>query len=112
MILTDLADAYATNYDVVKASANNVFTKDSTWKDITSDLIVPTLIKGSEKDYTLLMRDTKNIKESVKDNYKLFINNRNRFNIINTNENKQTIIGPMPDTGSTQTELSKYEIGQ
>ena len=112
VILTDLADAYATNYDVVKASANNVFTKDSTWKDITSDLIVPTLIKGSEKDYTLLMRDTKNIKESVKDNYKLFINNRNRFNIINTNENKQTIIGPMPDTGSTQTELSKYEIGQ
>jgi hypothetical protein len=58
------------------------------------------------------MRDTKNIKDSVKDNYKVFINNRNRFNIINTNENKQTIIGPTPDTGTTQTELSKYEIGQ
>ena len=54
----------------------------------------------------------KSIEEQNNINYKLFINNKNRFNIINTNENKQTIIGPLPDTGSTQTELTKYEMGQ
>jgi RNAse (barnase) inhibitor barstar len=110
--LTLLADAYTSNYDAVKLGTNNVFTTESTWKDMTTDLITPTLIKGGEKDYTLSMRDTRNIKESAKNNYTLFINNRNMFNIINTNENKQTIIGPTPDTGTTQTELSKYEIGQ
>lgn len=110
--LTDLAKTYTDNYDIVKTNVNNVFTTNSSWKDITADLIVPSLIKGSEEDYKLSMRDTQNIKESAKNSYSLFINNRNRFNIINTNENKQTIIGPIPDTGSTQTELSKYEIGQ
>ena len=110
--LTNISTEYNLNYDEVKARVNSVFTKTSPWEDITTDLIVPTLIKGSEKDYILSMRDTKNIKNSAKESYKLFINNKNRFNIINSSENKQTIIGPTPDTGTTQTELSKYEIGQ
>jgi len=110
--LGGIADKYNSNYDVVKTKVNTVFTTGATWKDISTDLIVPTLIKGSEEDYKLSMRDTKNIINTAKDNYKLFINNKNRFNIINTNENKQTIIGPLPDTGSTQTELTKYEMGQ
>jgi hypothetical protein len=110
--LTNISAAYNTNYDVVKSNVNNIFTNDVTWKDVTTDMIVPTLIKGSESDYTLSMRDTKNIKTSVKENYKVFINNRNTFNIINTNQNKQTIIGPLSDTGTTLTELSKYEIGR
>ena len=110
--LTNISTAYNSNYDLVKSDVNSVFTKTSPWEDITTDLIVPTLIKGSEEDYKLSMRDTKNIKNSAKESYKLFINNKNRFKIINSSENKQTIIGPTPDTGTTQTELSKYEIGQ
>ena len=64
------------------------------------------LIRGTRPDYTLVLKDTVDVKKSVLDNYKIFTKYRNVFNIINQSEVPEVV------EQATETELSKYNKGE
>lgn len=85
--LTDINTNYNNNYNDVKVNVNNVIagnTNSSSIVDITPALVSQNFMKGDASAYTLVIRDAKGIKDSVKNNYKLFTTYMNEFNIVTT----------------------------
>lgn len=69
-------DSYSSIININKALDNNL----QEYYDVNTT--VKSLIKGTEDDYTLTLKQTKDIPLSVKNNYKSFTNKRDLFTII------------------------------
>ena len=92
-LLTDLNNNYTDNYNNVKMNINNILAGNnntSSIVEITADRVSQSFIKGDASSYTLVIRDAKGIKDSVKNNYKLFTNYMSEFNINNNTTTPQT----------------------
>lgn len=89
--ISNLTVAYNDNHDKVTLAFNNILTGNASLNPITPATVSAGLIKGSTGDYTVVIRDTNGVKESVKNNYKLFTAYQQLFNIKSTNETAQTV---------------------
>jgi hypothetical protein len=95
-------DSYTENAKNVNGFINEILTGDYVTADLDVNFITNKLLKGDLNDYTLVIKDTKEVKGSALSNYMVFTNTRGLFNIIpenNVNESVEEI---------NETELSKY----
>ena len=86
ILLTPINTEYTKNYNSVLKSVNKIITNTESETELTPQIFVDNLIKGGVDDYTLTIKDTKKIKESVENNYKTFTSLKALFNITSESE--------------------------
>ena len=86
ILLTPINTGYTKNYNSVLKSVNKIITNTESETELTPQIFVVNLIKGGVDDYTLTIKDTKKIKESVENNYKTFTSLKALFNITSESE--------------------------
>jgi hypothetical protein len=89
-LLTPINTEYTKNYNNVLKSVNKIITNTESETELTPQIFVDNLIKGGVDDYTLTIKDTKKIKESVENNYKTFTSLKALFNITTQSEEPET----------------------
>ena len=85
-LLSPINKDYTTNYNSVLKTVNKIITNTESETELTPQIFVDNLIRGSVDDYTLTIKDTKKIKESVENNYKTFTSLKALFNITSESE--------------------------
>ena len=105
---TTLNTDYTKNIKKVNDSVVKIITETNSGETILDNpmFFESNLTRGNEVDYTLVLKDTVDVKKSVLDNYKIFTKYRNVFNIINQSEVPEVV------EQATETELSKYNKGE
>ena len=105
---TDLNTDYTKNIKKVNDSVVKIIAESNSGETILDNpmFFESHLIRGTRPDYTLVLKDTVDVKKSVLDNYKIFTKYRNVFNIINQSEVPEVV------EQATETELSKYNKGE
>ncbi len=101
-ILKPLHSNYVQNEELVLKKMNKILVDNENLVVYTPELIANKLIKGSVQDYTVVIKDTVEVKGSTLYNYTLFTNTRGLFNIISQSEEPEII------EKSDETEFSKY----
>jgi hypothetical protein len=89
-LLTPINTEYTKNYNNVLKSVNKIITDTESESELTPQIFIDNLIKGTIEDYTLTIKDTKNIKNSVENNYKTFTSLKALFNITTQSEEPET----------------------
>jgi hypothetical protein len=99
---------YTENIEKVNKSVVKILTETDSTEKITDNptFFETALTRGNEADYTLVLKDTVDVKKTVLDNYKIFTKYRSVFNIINQSEVPEVV------EQATETELSKYNKGE
>ena len=99
---------YTANIEKVNKSVVKILTETDSSEKITDNpnFFETALMRGNQADYTLVLKDTVDVKKTVLDNYKIFTKYRNVFNIINQSEVPEVV------EQATETELSKYNKGE
>lgn len=94
---TALNSSYKVNYGSVVNKMHDILIKNSKVglgpfpEEITPITIADALIKGNVDDYTLIIKETKDVLNSVLNNYNLFTNSKDVTNININNENAPVI---------------------
>jgi hypothetical protein len=94
---TALNSSYKVNYGSVANKMHDILIKNSKVglgpfpEEITPITIADALIKGNVDDYTLIIKETKGVLNSVLNNYNLFTNSKDVTNININNENAPVI---------------------
>jgi hypothetical protein len=89
-LLTPINTEYTKNYNNVLKSVNKIITDIESESELTPQIFIDNLIKGTIEDYTLTIKDTENIKDSVENNYKTFTSLKALFNITTQSEEPET----------------------
>jgi hypothetical protein len=89
-LLTPINTEYTKNYNNVLKSVNKIITDTESESELTPQIFIDNLIKGTIEDYTLTIKDTKKIKNSVENNYKTFTSLKALFNITTQSEEPET----------------------
>jgi hypothetical protein len=100
--LKPLHSNYIQNEELVLKKMNKILVDNESFVVNSPESIANKLIKGSVQDYTVVIKDTVEVKGSTLYNYTLFTNTRGLFNIISQSEEPEII------EKSDETEFSKY----
>jgi hypothetical protein len=100
--LKPLHSNYIQNEELVLKKMNKILVDNESLVVNSPESIANKLIKGSVQDYTVVIKDTVEVKGSTLYNYTLFTNTRGLFNIISQSEEPEII------EKSDETEFSKY----
>jgi hypothetical protein len=98
-----LYDEYIKNEENVVKKLNKILIDNETYASFKPSFISEKLLKGGVDDYTVVIKDTYEVKGSSLYNYILFTNTRGLFNIISQSEDPEII------DKATETEFNKYQ---
>jgi hypothetical protein len=101
--LKTLHTNYSNNEQTVVKKTNKVLMDQEVDATFTSTAIAEKLLKGGVTDYTVVIKDTKRVKETAKYNYNIFLNTRLLFGIPTQSADPEIV------EENKTTEFSKYK---